>query len=117
MRRFAVRFTFAWLVASVFTAPIHALSPSDFFSLIRNSLRFLWAEEGSVLDPSGRLAPHLEGPRWIGETTGSSIDPDGRPVPPPSGLGWLGAETGSSIDPNGRPLQSVQWPLGGGPDR
>lgn len=117
MRRFAIRFALSFLLAASFAIPAEALSSGDFFSMIRNTLRFLWAEEGSDLDPSGRLTPHLDGPRWIGETTGSSLDPDGRPVPSPSGLRWIGAAEGSSLDPDGRPLPSAQWPSDGGSDR
>jgi hypothetical protein len=116
MRRFAIRFALP-VLAAFSVVPAEALGPGNFFSLIRNTLRFLWAEEGSDLDPNGRPASQPERYRWIWESTGSSIDPNGGPVPPPSGLAWLGAEEGSSIDPNGRPLPPAQWPSGDGSDR
>ncbi len=120
MRRFAVRFVLPVLLAFAFATPTHALDPGDFFSLLRNALRFLWANEGSSLDPSGRPAPGpSEGSRWIWESTGSSIDPNGEPVSVPSGFGWLWAEEGSSLYPNGRPSSNAPRPFcaGCGSDR
>ena len=114
-RRFVVRFALALLLAPMFTTPARALGPDDLFSWFRNSLRFLWVEEGSSLDSSGRPTVRSNAPKWIWESTGSSLDPSGRPAPPSNGVAWLGQESGSSIDPNGGPTPAGRWNGGSDP--
>src|SRR5262245_51637214 len=92
--------------------PAQAFGPVAFFPDLRPLLRWIWAEEGSDLDPNGRTVPHRPGLGRIWEEEGSSLDPNGRPTPAPSGLGQIWGQVGSSLDPSGRPAPGTPNQVG-----
>jgi len=113
--RLAVCLVAALVLATALPSAARALGPADLLPDLHGLLRWLWAEVGSDLDPSGRPTPP---PNQVGssldpsghrlwEEVGSDLDPSGRSAPPPSQEGsdldpdGARRQVGSSLDPNG----------------